>query len=371
VWLYAGALIVIAIVMLRLRPSLELRRLLVFSVVFLGGLLAAQAALSVFSMSPSVTAETIGGRMQTQGMSSPVRLRFWEEAWTMFRAAPWFGVGFRQFAWNHFLLTVRNPGAYPDDGIIDHAHNLLFHVAAEFGVLGLLVLLAGVAWWAWSLRHARINAATWWMVAGLGVLGLHSMLEYPLWYAYFLGIAAVLMGAIESDAPVIDGRRSGRPVLAATVVLGVLVFVGVFQDYRVLQSLQGSARPADVAADGGDKRVAVLLDLQRTSLFAPLIEFALAQRMSLNQEHLNDKLVLNGRAMRFQPGSEVVYRQAYLLAMSNDVAGMRAQWDLAVASYPRDRAAALKVAEQMEKSGDMTMTPLLDYARRQDSKAEK
>ena len=358
--------------MLRLRPSTELRRLALFAVVFLAGLIAAQLALSVLPISQSAVAvETIGQRLLGEGLSSSSRLRFWNEAWVMFREAPLLGTGFKQFAWNNFLLNARMPGGNPDEGIIDNAHNLIFEIAAEFGICGLALLFTGLAWWAWSFRRSRIDAASWWMTAALGVLGLHSMLEYPLWYAYFLGIAAMLMGAAEREAPVIDGTRSGRFALLAAVMLGVFVFVGVFQDYRVMQSLQGAARPTDVADDGGDKRIPVLLDLQRTSLFAPFIEFAIAQRMLLNQDHLKDKLVLNGRAMRFQPSSDAVYRQAYLLAMAGDAAGMHTQWDLAVASYPRDRAAALAMAELLEKNGELTLAPLIDYARRQESKAEK
>lgn len=371
-WLYAGAFIVFAALMLRRRPSPELKRLLSFAVVFMAGLIAAQVAMpdiSPVARSP-VAMETIGERMRAD-LSTPLRLHFWNEAWVMFREAPVLGAGFKQFAWNNFLLNASLPGGRPDQGIIDNAHNLVFEVGAEFGACGLVLLLAGSGWWAWSLRGSRIDATAWWMAATLGILGLHSMLEYPLWYAYFLGIAAMLMGAAEREAPLIDGAHSGRFALLAAVLLGVFVLVDVFRDYRVMQSLQGAARPADVAEDGGDKRIPVLLDLQRTSLFAPYIEFAIAQRMLLNRDHLQDKLVLNGRAMRFQPSADAVYRQAYLLAMSGDVAGMRSQWDLAAANYPRDRAGALAMAEQLEKNGESTMAPLLEYARRQESKAEK
>jgi hypothetical protein len=114
-----------------------------------------------------------------------------------------------------------------------------------------------------------------------------------------------------------------------------------------------------------------LLDLQRSSLFAPFIEFALARRMLLNQEHLKDKIVLNQRAMHFQPSSDFAYRQALLLALSGDLAGMRTQWDLAVANYPNDRAEVLRVAQSLDKSGETGMKQLLSYAQQEHGKAEK
>ncbi len=371
-WLYGAAFVVFSAAMGRLRPSVEVKRLLIFSIAVVVGLLAAQWAMAGLVPQPSVAVETMGARMQAEGMSSPIRLRFWNEAWMMFRAAPVFGIGFKQFAWNNFLLTGQIPDTAPDEGVIDHAHNLVFQVAAEFGAFGLIVLLGGLGWWGWSVRRVPMDPPLWWMAAVLGVLGVHSMLEYPLWYAYFLGMAAVVMGAAEGNAPRVDDRSGGRLILGAAVLLGALAFANVFQDYRVMQSLQrGAIREAHSAAAPGDGSIPVLLDLQRSSLFTPFIEFGLARRMLLNQDHLQDKIVLNQRAMQFQPTNDFAYRQALLLAMSGDVEGMRTQWDLAVANYPNDRGEALKVAQGLEKSGAAGMKELLRHAQRPDEQTQR
>ena len=370
VWLYAAAFVMFSLVMGRLRPSAEFKRLLVFSSMIVGGLLVAQWAMTGLIPQRSIAVETMGERVRTEGMSSAIRLHFWRQAWLMFSAAPVFGLGFKQFAWNNFLLTGQIPGSATDEGIIDHAHNLIFQIAAEFGACGLIVLLGGLAWWGWTLRRAPIEPALWWMAAVLGVLGLHSMLEYPLWYAYFLGVAAVALGAAESEPPAYN-TPGGRIILCAAVLLGAVAFANVYRDYRTLQALQETGRQSAAAPGSGDAGVRLLVAMQRTSLFAPFIEFALARRMLLNREHLDDKIVLNQRAMRFQPSNDFAYRQALLLAMAGDVDGMRAQWNLAVANYPNDRGEVLKVAQELEKSGETGMTELLRFARRQDEKVEK
>jgi len=370
VWLYAAALVVLAAALVRLRPGAQSRRLLAFSVAVVAGLMAAQWLMAGILPHRDITIETIGARVQAEGLSSPLRLNFWSKAWIMFREAPLFGVGFKQFAWNNFLLTGQIPAAIPDEGILDHAHNLFLQVAAEFGAAGLILLLSGLGWWGASLRRAQIDSPLWWMLAAIAVLGIHSMLEYPLWYAYFLGLFAMIMGAAERDAPAIVQGSSGRLVLCAAVVLGAFAFTNVCLDYRAMQSLQGTV-PAESATGSDDVSIRVLLDMQRASLFAPFIEFALARRMLLNQELLQDKVVLNARAMRFQPSNDFAYRQALLLALSGDHAGMRAQWDLAVANYPSDREEALKVAQALEKSGQTGMKDLLSYAQQQNEKAKK
>ena len=372
VWLYAAAFILLSAVMGLLRRSAELKRLLLFSMIIAAGLLAAQWLMAALTPDLLSAVETVGAHLRQQGMSSPVRLHFWNMAWAMFLGAPVFGVGFRQFAWNNFLLAEKIPRAGAGDYIVDHAHNLVFQIAAEFGAAGLIVLLGGLGWWAWSMRRAQIDPPLWWMAAVLGVLGLHSMLEYPLWYAYFLGIAAVVMGAAERDAPQAHDGPGGRFVVGAAVLLGAFAFASVYRDYRVMQSLQrgavGESAPASVP---GENSVPVLLDLRRSSLFSPFIEFALARRMVLNRDHLEDKIVLNRRAMQFQPSNDFAYRQAFLLAISADEDGMRAQWNLAVANYPNDRGQALKIAQAMEKSGETGMKALLRHAERMDEQAQR
>ena len=134
---------------------------------------------------------------------------------------------------------------------------------------------------------------------------------------------------------------------------------------------QRATRFCFLGAGDGNGNLQVLVDMQRSSLFAPFIEFAIARRMSLNREHLDDKIVLNWRAMRFQPSNDFVYRQALLLAMSGDLAGMRTQWDMAVFNYPKDRDEILTVVQVLEKSGEAGMKELLDYAQQQDEKAKK
>ena len=368
-WLYAAAFLVLAAGLVLSRPSAQSRRILVFSILVVAGLVVAQWLMADVRPPGAVAIETLGARVHGQGLSSPVRFRFWTSAWKMFCESPVFGVGFKGFAWNNFLLTGTTPVTISDDGIIDHAHNLFFQVAAEFGVAGLSILVAGLAWWGMSLRRTQIDLSLWWMLALLAVLGLHSMLEYPLWYSYFLGLFAIGLGAAECDAPAIKKTATGRIILCATILLGAVAFANVYRDYRVMQSLQGTGSVSGTDSKNGSVRV--LLDMQRASLFAPFIEFALARRMLLNQEHLGDKIVLNARAMRFQPSNDFAYRQALLLAMSGDYGGMRAHWDLAVANYPTDREEALKVVQALDASGEAGMKQLLDYAHRQEEKVNK
>src|SRR3989338_6747849 len=124
--------------------------------------------------------------------SGSIRLYLWREAGLMFMQSPWLGGGFGQFAWHHFqLLPVLQQGNIT--GLYNNAHNLVFQLAAEAGSAGLLALFGSMGIWFYGLRRAALDAAHWWAHAALGVLAIHSLLEYPLWYTYFVAVAAILL----------------------------------------------------------------------------------------------------------------------------------------------------------------------------------
>jgi len=61
------------------------------------------------------------------------------------------------------------------------------------------------------------------------------MLEYPLWYAYFPGIAAVVLGASESAATTIGKRAGGKLVRGLMLLPGWIAVANIYQDYCTLQ----------------------------------------------------------------------------------------------------------------------------------------
>jgi hypothetical protein len=252
-------------------------------------------------------------------------------------------------------------------GFTDNAHNLPLHVLAEFGLVG-FILLAGFAvlWIAGLLRQQR-TPGTWWVCSIALVLAAHSMLEYPLWYTFFLGIAAVVLGLGEPRTIKLQlgqqGRTGGLLVLGL-LALGWLVTGQLFRDYLILENfLAFRYRYMHASAEVNRQAKELLLEVHRGSLLAPYVELGLARTISVDTDHLQDKLVVNGRAMELFPIDDVTYRQAMLLALRGDQAAAQRQWDLAVASYPEEREMAVLVVKRRVEDGLSDLRPLLDYAR--------
>ncbi|HLO96576.1 MAG TPA: Wzy polymerase domain-containing protein [Burkholderiaceae bacterium] len=139
-----------------------------------------------------------------EGAGSPSRVAILKNSWALLQQHPWRGVGWGDF---NFAWTLT---PFPDRPVafFDHCHNLVMQILVEMGwPLGLL-MLGALAWLLWLALRAACRArgalALQRRCALMVVLmiGLHSMLEYPLWYLYFLLPTAFALGvALAADGP--------------------------------------------------------------------------------------------------------------------------------------------------------------------------
>lgn len=361
VWLYLPALLGLSLLWRWKRPSETAIRRWTFFVVVLGAYLIAQWAVDLPGLAPPQSPETVASRIDKLGMHSPVRLRMWHAAWLMFADAPVLGQGFRQFAGEFFLLNAQLPPPRIENEVLDHAHNLIFHTLAEFGIVGFVVLLAGFLSWVAAMRRMGRTPESFWLVAVAAILGIHSMLEYPLWYAYFLGVAALVLGVSESRSVRMGNRASLKFLLPLILAFAWMSAANIYSDYRTLQSLQGN-RVGARNVDAGGKTLNGLLELQKHSVFAPFVELALSRVMELNRERIQDKLFLNAAVMRFAPAADVAYRHAILLALGDRDKEACTQWQLAEANYPLGRSVALEWLRGPGLANDAGVRKLLGFA---------
>ncbi|HZF78682.1 MAG TPA: Wzy polymerase domain-containing protein [Rubrivivax sp.] len=173
---------------------------------------------------------------------SSSRLAIWRDTLALIRMHPWTGVGLGEFNFAWTLTPLPNrPTAF-----FDHTHNLPLQLLVELGIpIGgaILALLSWALWLgfrqAWSYQPAARSTAQRCAMLMVLMIGLHSLLEYPLWYSYFLLPAAWAWGfALQpgqgDDVAEATPRTKGSPwlqVASAAVVLGVVF--SVFDYLRV------------------------------------------------------------------------------------------------------------------------------------------
>ena len=302
-------------------------------------------------------------RLFGEGASGGIRLYLWHESWLMLVQSPWLGVGFGQFAWHHFqLLPVLQQGNIV--GLYNNAHNLIFQLAAETGVVGLLILFASLGIWLNGLRRATHDAAHWWAYAVLGVLAIHSLLEYPLWYAYFMAVAAILLGALDETRYRLELRHAGRLSVVTILLLGLVALMQLFIGFRQLESVL-AIRPASSAdRDAAARFRDGLVALHGGSLLSPYAELSMASLIGVSDENVAAKLALNTRVMHFVPIAAVVYRQAMLLAQAGQQEQAQTLLEQAIWSYPGDFERARQQMDILAQKDPAHFSALLEFGLR-------
>ncbi len=311
-WLYLLAAFGFAVWLRSASGDSPARRLFLWAGMFLILHYVLQAAVGAGWLKPSQgVAVTAVERLFSGAESVTDRLGLWSATWPIALEHPMFGVGWGAFSGRYFDF-ITEPGIIAPSGLYNNTHNILLQLFAETGLTGLILFLTPLAAWAVAVFKIRPDARLWWLLAILGVFAIHSMLEYPLWYAYFLGIAALLLGL--GGGPVFVPRlaRVGRAFAATVILVGTWNLGILWTDYRRFESV---LRPSPEQLRSIDF-AAVMTRLHQNALLTPYVELFTAFPSAVAEENLSGRLLLNGRVIRFTPVSVLVYRQVLLLALA-------------------------------------------------------
>jgi O-antigen ligase len=275
-------------------------------------------------------------RIFDQATNSSIRFYLWKEAWYMFLQSPLLGIGTGQFAWHHFQLAAvfQNTEIF---GIYNNAHNIILHLLAETGLAGTLPVISGIVIWLigiYKVKRQSLDLALWWLLALAGIVSLHSLHEFPLWYGHFLGITAFLLGAGETRFIPMRLPHIGKLIMFLVLVLGSWVMITVEQDYRQIESIMPAQNNQNKSLT--DNNSTVLQALHQKTLLSPYVDYALSSAMELNQEKLDLKLKVNQRVMKFHPSGPVTYKHAVLLALNGEDEAAIEQAEYAALAYPNE-----------------------------------
>lgn len=156
----------------------------------------------------------------TEGLG--VRLALWRETWSMVLAQPWLGQGAMHFPSLFFL----GGHASSTGTLMANAHNLVLQMAFDFGLPATLLALGLLVWVVWSGREAMGEPAGFLALGSVGLVMVHSMLEFPLWYTYFVVITGFWLGWLTVRDTAVASREAVSVGYRRVLRLG-LVLVGV------------------------------------------------------------------------------------------------------------------------------------------------
>ncbi|KAF0814660.1 hypothetical protein IGB42_00715 [Andreprevotia sp. IGB-42] len=292
------------------------------------------------------------------------RLVEWQKAWITFVDHPVLGVGWSAYAAQSILYQVRPEFAVIAESVLfTHAHNSLLNLMAETGLIGTFVVLLGLLWCTggWWLPAAnrrffwpklivanvlllvsglfllvgvwkrRRNAVAMLATALVAVSVLHSVVEYPLWYAHFLMPFALMLYLARDDA-----SRWHWPVLPVRAAMGtaavaLLVIAGLGGHYYLkLYPILESTKDAKQNAINIDT-----LQRLRSNVFVDYYaDFALSNYIVASRNDIPWKLGILDRLNSVRPYPSQLADAAVMHAMRGDKDLSHALMRRAAFAYP-------------------------------------
>ena len=297
------------------------------------------------------------------GSALGTRIYMWHQALLMLVRHPVLGVGFGQYA-GVFFEQAGELSRYHIPNYDRNSHNALMQLLAETGLAGAGLVCAGLGGWLLALR-GRIfaTAENWWMLCLLSVLFVHSMIEYPLWYANFVGVAAVLLGMGSQRCIRLRLTALSRYAFPLMLAAGFFTLGSVLQAYRDLEFLL-YPRVLPKNQEEIVEHNEALLKLHRNTLLAPYVELAYAGIIVADRKNLADKVALNGRVLRLMPVPELAYRQVLLLGLNGERDAALAQLNRAVAVFPYRLKDFVPLAEKAAQQEPVALGMIAERARK-------
>lgn len=168
-------------------------------------------------------ADHLGGRSE--------RSVLLKQAFAMANQHPWIGVGWFGFG----AEQVRIAADFSSTTYAEHSHNLLFNFAAELGWPAAVLFAVAITYWLWQTcvyRSERKDMSVGFAALCLIAVAVHSMVEFPLWYAYVLMPVGLLMGMLHQLRWPVAGRDTPRVAIMATVACAALILILLSVDYQ-------------------------------------------------------------------------------------------------------------------------------------------
>lgn len=277
--------------------------------------LAAPALVAVWSvLMPWVALQTTGewgasmilrvtGQAQDYAACGGRRV-LWANVLALIAQHPWLGWGWGETDYAHFM-TGYNSLRFCD--MLDNAHDFPLHLALEFGVPFALAVMAVVG--VWILRRTPwCERQAWRMMAWclLLVLGLHSLLEYPLWYGPFqmtLGLAIGLLWTphrAQTGVAAKVERQEGPTLVAALLFIGCLYAAW---DFNRVGQIYRQAASRDAAYKDNP-----LHHAKQSWLFKNQADFAEVTTQTVTADNAAELYPQALRLMHYSPEARVVQR---------------------------------------------------------------
>ena len=273
-----------------------------------------------------VRADALFHRFADDSQPCTSRIALWSNVLTLIAQKPWVGWGWGELDYAHYVTL------FPGDRfcvLLDNAHNLPLQLAVELGLPAALLLCGAFAAWCLGERPWREAEPARQLAWGLlAIIGLHSMLEYPLWYGPFQVVALFAMALLCWPR----GLRQAPLVVAGAAVVLVVCGVAAWDYHRVSQLYKAQEDRAPGYRDDVHAKVT------SSWLFSSPLQFAQLTTTPLTRDNAERMNALAHALLHYSPEPRVIQilvESALMLGRDDEAAFHMKRFRIA---YPVDYA---------------------------------
>ncbi len=216
------------------------------------------------------------------------RLAIWNQMLHAIADRPWLGYGWNQTSVAYTLVSEHFQGPV----WIRSAHNFILDFILWNGLIIGIPFLAYFSYWGYQLNK-HVNSVE--SVIGILMIGavlIHSMLEFPQYYAYFLLPVGFILGLVQSQQSNIKTITLSPNYMRGLYVVSLLLLGLIIRDYSVAaaklnQSIRYEKTPEKIT---NQKPIYLLEEFDRRIAWIRMSPYT-----KLNQQELNEirEMVLN------------------------------------------------------------------------------
>ncbi len=191
------------------------------------------ASISVLSLVPRLSGLLLLDLERTDQTTQFNRLSYWASMLDAISLRPWFGYGWQQTSFAQFEIALDHP---PIHESFDQSHNLLLDFLIWNGVPIGLLLFGLLLWWMSRKMVSWTSAQGWFAWLAVGLLCLHSLIEYPLHYAYFLIPCGLAIGVVHRESLPTSELVVHRSLLRGLAAVLLVIFAAIGIEYAKIES---------------------------------------------------------------------------------------------------------------------------------------
>lgn len=164
--------------------------------------------------------------------SSKSRLAVWKMMGLASLQSPWWGYGWGQVVKVNFVFEE---AMGVERGLFNQSHNILLDLMLWNGYLLGTLFFVGLVWWVWRVLALEKNGANWHRQACIMVLCLHCMVEFPIYYTYFLLPLGLLLGSLQAQIWPRGGLSLHRHWRWLMLGVGCIMLYVSVHDYFIIE----------------------------------------------------------------------------------------------------------------------------------------